>query len=345
MSIRDRLSGNEAIAMAMCNMNIDVMAAFPITPSTEIPQYFSEYVANGHTQTIFVPVESEHSSMSACVAAQAAGARACTATSSCGLALMNEMLHTTASLRLPVTMACATRALTGPINIHNDHSDSMGARDTGWIQLYVENAQEAYDNYIMSVRIAEKCKLPLMVCHDGFITSHAVENIELMEPERISKFVGFYEPEDYLLKSGEPAAYGPYDAPSYLLEHKRLQAQAMIDALDVINDVSKEFEALCGRGYGLVEAYRTDDADRIIVLLGSTAGTAKYVVDKLRANGEKVGLLKIRWAGHDGCIHGSSQSRLFATSCKDCRRRSGCAFVRLACAPRLPGLEIHCPHP
>lgn len=296
MGIKDRLSGNEALALAMRQMNMDVMAAFPITPSTEIPQYFSQYVANGLTNTIFVPVESEHSAMSSCVGSAAAGARSCTATSSCGLALMNEMLHVASALRLPITMACVTRALTGPINIHNDHSDAMGARDCGWLQLYAEDAQEAYDNYIMSVRIAEdrRVMLPLMVCMDGFITSHAVENIELMEDETVRAFTGFYEPEHYLLNPLEKVAFGPYDSPAYLMEHKRQQAQAMLEALDVIQEVSEEFATLTGRSYGLVEAYRVEDAERVLVLLGSSAATAKYEVDRLRAQGERVGILKLR---------------------------------------------------
>lgn len=177
MSIRERLSGNEAIACAMRQIDPDVFAAFPITPSTEIPQYFAQYVADGRVSTEFIPVESEHSSLSACIGAQAAGVRAVTATSSCGLAFMYEVLYVAASARLPITLACVNRTLTGPININNDHSDSMGARDTGWLQLYAENNQEAYDNYLQAMRIAETpdVRLPIMVCQDGFITSHAVE--------------------------------------------------------------------------------------------------------------------------------------------------------------------------
>ena len=179
MSIRERLSGNEAIAYAMRQINPDVFAAFPITPSTEIPQYFAQYVANGQVDTEYVTVESEHSSMSTCIGAEAAGVRAVTATSSCGLAFMYEL-------------ACVNRALTGPININNDHSDSMGARDAGWIQLYAENNQEAYDNYLQAMRIAEMpdVRLPIMVCQDGFITSHAVENILLEEDNAVKAFVG-----------------------------------------------------------------------------------------------------------------------------------------------------------
>ncbi len=200
MSIRNRLSGNEAVAWAMRQINPDVFAAFPITPSTEIPQYFAQFVADGQVDTEFVTVESEHSSMSTCLGAQAAGARAVTATSSAGLAYMYEMLYVTASARQPVTLAVVNRALTGPININNDHSDSMGARDAGWIQIYAENNQEAYDNFLQAMRIGEKARLPIMTCQDGFITSHAVENILLEEDQAVKDFVGVYCPENYLLK-------------------------------------------------------------------------------------------------------------------------------------------------
>ena len=232
MSIRDRLSGNEAVAYAMKQINPDVMGAFPITPSTEIPQYFATYVSNGEVDTEFVAVESEHSAMSTCMAAEAAGARAITATSSAGMALMWEMLYVTASARLPVTMALVNRALTGPININCDHSDSMGARDSGWIQIYSETNQEAYDNFIQAMPIGENkdVRLPVMICQDGFITSHAVENIELLEDEAVKEFVGEYEPENYLLKKKNPLAVGPYDISNYYMEHKKQQAEAMKNA-------------------------------------------------------------------------------------------------------------------
>jgi len=296
MSIRERLSGNEAVAFAMKQIAPDVMAAFPITPSTEIPQYFSQYVANGKVDTEFVAVESEHSAMSCCIGVQAAGGRAITATSSCGLALMWEMLYVAASCRLPITLACINRALSGPININNDHSDSMGARDSGWIQIYAENNQEAYDNFCMAMRIGEHpdVRLPVMTCQDGFITSHAIENIELLEDDKVKAFVGEYKPEHYLLKKGAALAVGPYDTPAYYMEHKFQQAQAMKNAKQVILDVGKEFAALTGRNYGLFEEYRMDGAERAIVLIGSSAGTAKAAVDDLRAKGEKVGLIKLR---------------------------------------------------
>ena len=296
MSKRDRLSGNEAIATAMRQINPDVFAAFPITPSTEIPQYFAQYVADGAVDTVFVPVESEHSSMSACVGAEAAGARAITATSSCGLAFMYEMLYVAASSRLPITLACVNRALSGPININNDHSDSMGARDAGWIQIYAENNQEAYDNYLQAMRIAEhpSVRLPIMICQDGFITSHAVENILLEEDAAVKAFVGEYQPEHYLLKHENPLAVGPSDTCPYYMEHKVQQAHAMQNAKQVILEVAADFEKTFGRKYGLFEAYRMEDAEIAVVLIGSTAGTAKVAVDHLREQGVRAGLVKLR---------------------------------------------------
>lgn len=296
MSIRERLSGNEAVANAMRQINPDVMAAFPITPSTELPQYFSTYVANGQVETEFVPVESEHSAMSACIGSEAAGARTLTATSSCGLALMWEELYVAASNRLPIALALVNRALTGPININADHSDSMGARDSGWIQIYSENNQEAYDNFVQAYRIAEHkdVMLPIMICQDGFITSHAVENIDLLEDQIVKDFVGEYQPAHYMLNPKEPMAVGPFDTPAYYMEHKKQQAEAMKNAKQVILDVAKEFEKISGREYGLFEEYCLEDAEYAIVIINSAAGTAKDAVDKLRQQGKKVGLLKIR---------------------------------------------------
>ena len=296
MSIRERLSGNEAVATAMKQINPDVVAAFPITPSTEIPQYFSTFVANGSVDTEFVAVESEHSAMSACIGAQAAGARAMTATSANGLSLMWEMIYIASSLRLPIVLNLVNRAVSGPLNIHNDHSDAMGVRDAGWVMLFSENNQEAYDNTLMANRIAENkdVQLPIMVCQDGFITSHSIENIELEEDSEVKKFVGEYHPEHYLLNKQEPIAVGPLDLQAYLFEHKAQQAEALKNAKKVILDVSKEFEAWTGRHYGLFEEYKLDDAKIAIVCMNSTAGTTKYVVDNLRAKGIKAGLLKIR---------------------------------------------------
>lgn len=296
MARRDRLSGNEAVAEALRQINPDVFPAFPITPSTEIPQYFASFVANGKVDTEFIPVESEHSSMSAAIGASAAGARALTATSSCGLAFMWEELYIAASNRLPLALALVNRALSGPININCDHSDSMGARDSGWIQIYAENNQEAYDNMVQAFRISEHkdVKLPIMICQDGFITSHAVENIELLEDEEVRSFVGEYEPENYLLNPDCPMAVGPYSVTDYYMEAKRNQAEGMRHVEQVVLDTAKEFAELSGREYGLFEAYRLEDAERAVVMIGSTAGTTKDAIDRLREKGEKVGLLKIR---------------------------------------------------
>ena len=296
MSIRDRLSGNEATAFGMKQINPDVVAAFPITPSTEIPEYFSTFVSKGEVDTEFIAVESEHSSMSACIGAEAAGARAMTATSSNGLAYMWEMLYIASSNRLPIVMPLVNRAISGPLNIHNDHSDAMGMRDSGWIMLFSENNQEAYDNLIMAHRIAENkdVMLPLMVCQDGFITSHSIENIELLEDDVAKKFVGTYKPEHYLLNKKEPIAIGPLDLQGFLFEHKYGQAEAMRNAKKVILDVSKDFEKITGRKYSFFEEYRLDDADIAIICMNSTAGTSKDVVDSLREKGVKAGLLKVR---------------------------------------------------
>ncbi|MCI5792730.1 MAG: pyruvate ferredoxin oxidoreductase [Lachnospiraceae bacterium] len=294
MAIRERLSGNEAIAFAMKQINPDVMGAFPITPSTEIPQYFASYVDNGEVDTEFIAVESEHSAMSTCIGAEAAGARAVSATSSCGLCYMTEMLYIAASDRLPITLAVSCRALSGPININNDHSDAMGVRDAGWIMLFAETNQEAYDNYLMAMRIAESVNLPIMICQDGFITSHAIENIDLVETEDVKKFVGERPLDHYLLKKDESMAVGAYATPVYYMEAKRAQAQAMIDAKDSINKISKEFGDLTGRYYDLIEKYEMDDAEVAVVMIGSSAGTAKDTINEMRQAGHKVGLVKIR---------------------------------------------------
>ncbi len=296
MATYDRMSGNEAVAHAIKQVEPDVMPAFPITPSTELPQYVSNFIANGEISTEFIPVESEHSSMSAAIGASAAGARALTATSSCGLALMWEVLYVAASNRLPVCMAVVNRALSGPLNINSEHSDSMGARDSGWLQIYAENNQEVYDNFIQAYRIAEHkdVMLPIMICQDGFITSHAVENITLEDTETVKKFVGRYEPEHYLLNPDEPLALGPYALSNYCMEAKKAQAEAMIRAKKVILDVAKEYEALTGRKYGFFEEYKLKDAEYAIVAIGSSCGTIKDAVDRLRKAGKKVGLLKVR---------------------------------------------------
>ena len=296
MSRKDRMSGNEAVAYAIRQVNPDVMPAFPITPSTEIPQLVSTYIANGEMDTEFIPVESEHSSMSAAVGAEAAGARSMTATSSCGLALMWEELLVAASNRLPVVLTLVNRTLSGPININCDHSDSMGARDTGWIQIYAENNQEAYDNFIQAFPIAEdeRVHLPVMVCQDGFITSHAVQNILLEEDSDVKEFVGEYHPEEYLLNPGKPIAVGPYAVSNYSMEAKYNQEAAMIRSKEVIKEVAARFREKFGRGFDLFEEYRCEDADYIMLIMGSASGCAKQAADELRQQGVKAGVLKLR---------------------------------------------------
>ena len=296
MGIKERMSGNEAVAYAIRQINPDVMPAFPITPSTEIPQMVSTYIANGEMDTEFIPVESEHSSMSATQGAEAAGARSLTATSSAGLALMWEELLLAASNRMPLVLALVNRTLSGPININCDHTDGMGARDTGWIQIYAENNQEVYDNFIQAYPIAENpaVHLPIMICQDGFITSHAVENIVLLEDKAVKDFVGEYEPEEFLLNAGKPIAVGPYSVSNYVMEARKNQEIALENAKEVIADVAEKYRQLTGRGFTYFEEYKTADADYIMMLIGSAAGTAKEAVDELRAQGKKVGVLKLR---------------------------------------------------
>ncbi|PKN01569.1 MAG: pyruvate ferredoxin oxidoreductase [Elusimicrobia bacterium HGW-Elusimicrobia-1] len=289
-------TGNEAMAEAMRQINPDVVAAYPITPSTEIVQIFSQFVADGLVKTEFVPVESEHSSMSACIGASAAGARAMTATSSQGFALMWEMIYIASGLRLPITMSVVNRALSAPLNIHGDHSDTMGARDAGWIQIYSENSQEAYDNLIAAVKIAEdgRVKLPAMVMTDGFIISHCMEAIEMLGDDEVKKFVGDYNPSRYLLDIKNPYTLGAVDLQDYYFEHRRQLAAAMERSLPVIAEVAAAFKKEFGREYGFFESYKMSDAETAIIAIGSACGTAKTVVDDLRTRGVKAGLLKIR---------------------------------------------------
>lgn len=290
------LDGNSAVAHAMRQINPDVVAAYPITPQTSTVQTFAQFVADGLVDTEFVTVESEHSAMSACVGAAAAGARVMTATSSAGLALMWEILYVAASTRLPICMLVANRALSAPINIHCDHSDSMGARDAGWIHLFAENPQESYDNAIQAVRIAEHpdVLLPVMFMHDGFITSHGMERVELLDDQEVRDFIGEYKPKYTLLDVDNPITVGPLDFYDYYFEHKRQQVAAMEQVTKVILEVGEEFGRKFGRHYGLFETYKLDDAEVAVVVLSSTAGTARVVVDRLRAEGLKVGLLKPR---------------------------------------------------
>ena len=292
-------TGNEAFAEAMRQINPDVVAAYPITPATEIVQIFSQFVADGLVKTEFVAVESEHSAMSACIGASAAGIRAMTGTSSQGLALMWEMLYIAAGLRLPIVMAVVNRALSSPINIHCDHSDTIGARDSGWIQLFSENVQEAYDNLIQAVRIAEHpdVKLPVMATTDGFILSHCLETLDILSDEEVQSFIGIPPERTNLIKAleeGKPITLGALDLQDYYFEHKRQSAEGMFNAKRVIPEIGKEFGKRFGRSYGFFEEYKLEDAEAVIVVMGSTAGTAKDVVDVMRGEGKKVGLLKLR---------------------------------------------------
>ncbi len=286
-------TGTSAMAAAMRQINPDVVAAYPITPQTAIVEEFSQMAANGLVKAEVVQVESEHSAMSACIGASAAGSRVMTATSSAGLALMWEVLYVAAGSRLPIIMPMVNRALSAPINIHCDHSDSMGARDAGWIQIFSENAQEAYDNLLQAVRIGEHAdvRLPVMVMMDGFITSHAIERFDVNDDEAASKFVGDFNAINPLLDVDNPVTHGPFDLFDYYFEHKRGQAAAMSNAKDVALDVAKEYFKVSGRKYGLFKTYQLEDAEVAIVVLSSTGGTAKSVVNKLRSEGIKAGLL------------------------------------------------------
>jgi pyruvate ferredoxin oxidoreductase alpha subunit len=281
----------------MKQINPDVCAAYPITPATEIMQIFASYVADGSVATELVTVESEHSAMSATIGACCAGARSMTATSSQGLALMWEMLYIAAGLRLPIVMPMVNRALSAPINIHCDHSDSMGARDSGWIQINSESGQEAYDNLLQAMRIAEHpdIQLPAMVTFDGFITSHSMEPLDALTDDEVQEFIGAYKPRFSLLDVEHPITVGAIDFHDYYFEHRRALAEPMLNGvLQVALEVGEEFGKKFGRKYGLFEEYKMDGAEVAIVVLGSAAGTAKVVIDELREKGMKVGMIKVR---------------------------------------------------
>ncbi len=301
-------NGDEAVAYAAKQCDVDVVAAYPITPQTIIVEKFSEYVANGEVQTEFVCTESEHSAMTACLAAAATGARTFTASASAGLALMHEMLFVTSGCRVPVVMAIANRALSAPLNIHGDHSDSMAARDSGWIQLYVENAQEAYDSIIQAFKIAEdlSVSLPIMICLDGFTLSHSLENVDVLPDELVKQFTGERQLPNVLTHEGKTAPFkldpenpmtmGPIAFQNYYFEFKRQQEEGMKNALKQIVEVNNEYAKISGRSYGngLIDAYNLSDAEIIVVSAGSTSGTLKVIVDELRAEGVKAGLLRLR---------------------------------------------------
>ncbi|MDR1324258.1 MAG: pyruvate ferredoxin oxidoreductase [Candidatus Margulisbacteria bacterium] len=289
-------TGNEAMAEAMRQINPDVVAAYPITPATEIAQIFSSFVADGLVNTDMVTVESEHSALSATLGAAAAGARAMTATSSQGLMLMAEIMPIVAALRLPIVMPEVNRAISGPINIHCDHSDTMFCRDAGWIQIFSENAQEAYDNVLQAIKIAEnpQVHLPALVTTDGFIISHGMETIKILPDDDAREYIGAYKANYSLLNHEKPITVGSIDLQNYYFEHRIPVIEAMQAAKSIIKQVGKDFGEKYGRAYDLIEKYRTDDAEAAIICLGSTAGTAKDVVDALRTKGQKVGLIKIR---------------------------------------------------
>jgi len=290
------MNGDQAIALAWKQIDPDVVAAYPITPQTIIVEAFSEFVADGLVNTEYVCAESEHSAMSMCIGASAAGARTATATASAGLAFMWEMLYIASGMRLPIVMAVANRALSGPINIHCDHSDAMGARDSGWVQIFGENVQEAYDNSLMAFRIAEHMdiRLPTMTCLDGFIVTHSLESFEPLPDETVKKFVGEFKFKRSLLDIKNPTTFGPFDWTDYYFEHKYQQVDAMRHVIPVVNQVQDDFAKVSGRRYSIIEPYRLDDADYAVVAMGSTAGTLKDIVDELRAEGKKVGSIKLR---------------------------------------------------
>jgi pyruvate ferredoxin oxidoreductase alpha subunit len=290
------LDGASAVSNAMRQINPDVVAAYPITPQTEVVQKFSQFVADGLVNTEFIPVESEHAAMSACIGASAAGARVMTATAANGLALMWEMLYIASGMRRPIVLTVVNRALSSPLNIHCDHSDSMGARDSGWLQLYAENGQEAYDNTLQALRIAEHPDLltPVMSCQDGFITGHGVQRVGILPDEAAKEFVGVYEPKQWLLNTDEPVTMGAWDFTDYYFEHKRQQTEAINNSLPIVEAVSAEYAELSGRPQPILGTFGMDDADFAIVVMSSTAGTTRSVVRQLRAQGIKAGVVKLR---------------------------------------------------
>ncbi len=291
-------TGNIFVAEAMRQCAPDVMAAYPITPQTTIVEEYAKFVAQGKVHTEYVTVESEHSAMSACVGASAAGARVMTATSSQGLALMWEELHIASGMRLPIVMANANRALSAPINIHCDHSDVMGARDTGWVILFAETAQEAYDNTIVACRVAEDpdVLLPVMTCLDGFITTHSIDRGQTIDDETVKAFVGERKPDYALLDTANPVSHGSFAGlGGPFFEFKRSQRDAIDRSKPVVERVGAEWSKIVGRPFGLIETWGLEDADVAVVVIGSSAGNARHVARQLRAEGgTKAAVVKIR---------------------------------------------------
>lgn len=290
------LTGALAATEAMRQIKPDVVPIYPITPQTPIAEGFAKMVADGRCETEIIRAESEHSVLSAAVGASAAGARVMTASSSAGLALMWEILGVASGMRLPIVMSIANRSLSAPLNIHCDHSDSMGARDQGWIQIYSETAQEVYENTILAIRLSEdkKVLLPLMIMQDGFVLSHGAEKVEILPDKAVKKFVGEYQPENSLLDTKNPVTFGPLALPDYFFEFKRQQVEAMKNAKEAYLKIGEELSKITGSKYPLIEGYFLEDAEVVIVVLSSTAGTARAVIDNLREKGKRAGLLKIR---------------------------------------------------
>jgi pyruvate ferredoxin oxidoreductase alpha subunit len=290
------MTGGEAVAEAMRQIDPDVVPVYPITPQTPMIQGYAKFVAEGRVHGEMINVESEHSAMSAAIGAALAGARTITATSSQGLALMAEVVYIAAAMRAPIVMALGNRALSGPINIHCDHSDSMLVRDSGAVQLFAENAQEAYDLMLIGTRVAEApdVLLPVLVCQDGFTITHSAEPVTLLPDADVASFVGDYHVTAPLLDLAHATSKGPFAMPDYYFELRHQLVAGMAAALTAFDDVAEEFAELTGRRYAAIEPYALDGARRAIVCLGSTGGTVKDVVDELRAEGERVGLLEIR---------------------------------------------------
>ncbi len=284
-----------AVSHAVMLVDVDVIAAYPITPQTHIVEHLSELVADGELDAEFIPVESEHSAMSTSVGASAAGVRTFTATSSQGLALMVEIMYIASSLRLPIVMAVANRALSGPISIWNDHSDMMLSRDTGWIQTVAENGQEAFDLILHAYRVAEdpRVMLPMIVNLDGFTLSHMIEPIEFLSREEVNKYIRPYRA-PLRMDPENPITMGPVGMPEVYTEAKKAQDEALKNSKEVIIEAWKEFGDLFGRYYSPVETYRMEDAETAIVIMGSLAETAMTAVDRMREKGKKVGIVRPR---------------------------------------------------
>lgn len=288
--------GNTAACQAMRQAQIDVVAAYPITPSTPIVQNYGTFVGNGYIDGEFVLVESEHAAMSACAGAAAAGGRVATATSSQGFALMIEVLYQVSGMRLPIVLNLVNRALASPLNIHGDHSDMYLGRDAGWINLCANNPQDAYDLNLIAFRVAEdmRVRLPVIVNQDGFLCSHTAQNVRPLSDEVAYKFIGEYQSKNALFDFEHPATYGAQAEEEWHYEHKAQQHNALMQSKEVIESVFAEFKALTGREHKIVESYKANDADVIIFALGTTAESAMVAADNMRAQGIKAGVVCLK---------------------------------------------------